>query len=314
MTLDRWRSALRQTRLGPLARLAGLFGAEGLDDSFWEQLEAALIQADAGVQSSVEVVEALRARADEERWAGGEQVRDGLRRELVERLKVDADETLAARPHVILVVGVNGSGKTTTAARLAHRWKSSGASVVLAAADTFRAAAAEQLGEWAERIDVPLVRGEPGSDPGAVVYNAGETALARPADVLIADTSGRMHTSHNLMAELAKVHRVAGKVIDGAPHEILLVLDATTGQNAVSQARSFTEAVPITGVVLAKLDGSAKGGVVVPISQELGLPLRYVGLGERVQDLAPFDPQAFVDGLLTGVESGAQRAEEAEGR
>lgn len=298
MTFDRWRNALRRTRLGPLRQLAGLFGATHLEEGFWDDLEAALIQADVGVGPTMDLIDSLRRAAEDEGWESGEDVRQGLRRELSERIRVDRRETANGSPHMILVVGVNGSGKTTTVARLARRWQARGADVVLAAGDTFRAAAAEQLAEWAERLDVPLIRGEPGSDPGAVIYNASETALRRGADVLIADTSGRMHTSHNLMAELKKVHRVAGKVIDGSPHEVLLVLDATTGQNGISQARSFVEAVPVSGVVLAKLDSSAKGGVVVSISQELGLPLRYVGLGETVDDLAPFDEDAFLDGLL----------------
>ncbi|MDX1600575.1 MAG: signal recognition particle-docking protein FtsY, partial [Anaerolineales bacterium] len=240
----------------------------------------------------------------------GEDVREGLRRELSDRIRVDRGETTHGSPHVILIVGVNGSGKTTTVARLARRWHQRDADVMLAAGDTVRAAAAEQLAAWAQRLDAPLIQGEPGSDPGAVIYNASETAVSRGADVLIADTSGRMHTSHNLMAELQKVHRVAGKVIPGAPHEVLLVLDATTGQNGISQARSFVEAVPVSGVVLAKLDSSAKGGVVISISQELGLPLRYVGLGENLEDLAPFDEQAFLDGMLAEFD-GAPAADDA---
>lgn len=314
MTLNRWRNALRKTRLGPLRQLAGLFGATSLEPAFWDQLEAALIQADVGIGPTTELVDELRRAAQEQGWHSGAEVRQGLRQGLLERLNVAAEGELSGSPHVVLVVGVNGSGKTTTVARLAHRWQQRGASVLLAAGDTFRAAAAEQLGEWAARLDAPLVQGEPGSDPGAVVYNAAETAVSRGVDLLLADTSGRMHTSHNLMGELQKVHRVAGKVIEGAPHEVLLVLDATTGQNGLSQARAFVEAVPISGVVLAKLDSSAKGGVVVSISQELGLPLCYVGVGERVQDLAPFEPQAFLDGLLAEFETTASADESREGR
>ena len=203
-----------------------------------------------------------------------------------------------ARPFVTLIVGVNGSGKTTTAAKLAWRWKEQGMQVMMAAADTFRAAAREQLEVWAERLQIELVTGERGSDPGAVVFNAGQAATARNVDALLVDTSGRMHTEHNLMAELEKIHRVAGKVVQGAPHCSILVLDATTGQNGLAQAKAFSQSIPIDGVVLAKLDGSARGGVGVAIHEQLGLPIFFVGLGEGVQDLQAFNAEEFVSGLL----------------
>lgn len=301
-----WQEALRRTRRGPLGQLAGLFGADALDDSFWEELEAALIGADLGVAATGGILEELRARSREEGWQTGADARKALQAALQVRLKSDPVEELNGQPHMILLVGVNGSGKTTTAARLAYRWQQRGASVMLAAADTFRAAAAEQLDRWADRLGAPLIRGEPGSDPGAVVYNAGQTASSGGADVVVADTSGRMHTSHNLMAELQKIHRVAGKVVEGGPQETLLVLDATTGQNGLSQARAFVDAIPISGVVLAKLDSSARGGVALAICQQLGLPLRYVGLGEGIGDLAPFDPDRFVAGLLAEAPAGGQ--------
>jgi len=196
------------------------------------------------------------------------------------------------------MVGVNGSGKTTSIGRLAYRWIRSGKKVILAAADTYRAAATEQLELWGERLGTELIKGLPGSDPGAVVYNACEAAVARNADALLIDTSGRMHTHHNLMSELQKICRVAGKVIDEAPHKVLLVLDATTGQNGISQAKAFNEAIQLDGVIIAKLDGSARGGVGFAVVSELDLPILYVGLGENPQDLVPFNPESYIDGLL----------------
>ena len=206
---------------------------------------------------------------------------------------------LGGRPlDVILIVGVNGSGKTTNIAKLAHRYKRQGRRILLAAGDTFRAAAMEQLEHWANRVDVSIVKGPEGGDPGAVVYDALQAAQARKVDTLIIDTAGRLHTQHNLMAELEKVHRIAGRAVAGAPHETLLVLDASTGQNAIAQARQFQKSVDVTGVILAKLDGTSRGGMVFPIARELGLPVRFVGTGELVEDLVPFDADAFVEGLL----------------
>jgi fused signal recognition particle receptor len=209
-----------------------------------------------------------------------------------------APEPASGRPHVVLMVGVNGSGKTTTTAKLAARAAEGGARVLLVAADTFRAAAIEQLAAWAERLDVEVVRGTPGGDPGAVAFDALRAAQARAADLVVIDTAGRLHTQHNLMAELRKVRRVVASALPGAPDETLLVLDATTGQNGLAQAREFAQAVEVTGVVLAKLDSSAKGGIAFAVAHELGLPIRFVGVGEAAGDLLPFDAAAFVDGLL----------------
>jgi fused signal recognition particle receptor len=233
----------------------------------------------------------------------GDQVIERLRALLLEHLETVPDPEPDIRPMVIILVGVNGSGKTTAAARIANRWLQSGKKVLLAAADTYRAAATEQLQIWGDRLDVEVISGQPGSDPGAVVYNAAQAMLARDVDVLIVDTSGRMHTEHNLMAELEKICRVAGKVISGAPHQVLLVLDATTGQNGLAQAQAFTDAVEVTGVIVAKLDSSARGGVGFAINSVLGIPIQYIGFGETLDDLSLFDAEAFVSGLLTQSET-----------
>ncbi|MFP3853450.1 MAG: signal recognition particle-docking protein FtsY [Anaerolineales bacterium] len=298
MSENIWQEALRRTRRGPLGQLAGIFGATELDEDFWERLEAGLIQADVGVRPSLAIVQELQQDTREHGWFEAAEAREGLRQAIQRRLQASSEVEPHGQPHVILMVGVNGSGKTTSAARLTHRLKEQGHSVMLAAADTYRAAAVEQRASWAERLGVPIVRGPEGGDPGAVVFQACQQAANQNIGVVIADTSGRMHTHHNLMEELKKIHRVAGKAAEGGPHETLLVLDATTGQNALMQAESFLEAIPVTGAVLAKLDHSARGGVAVAISSELGLPLQYVGLGEGMEDLRPFDPEKYIEGLL----------------
>lgn len=297
MKAETWLEALARTRRAAFGRLGALLGVSQLPPDFWDQLEAALIQADLGPGTVQALLMAVRKEAAEGRFRP-EDLRQILRGELLSRLPITPASEPEARPWVIMVVGVNGSGKTTTAARLARRWQQAGRSVLLAAADTYRAAAGEQLSLWGDRLGLEVICGQPGGDPGAVVYDAAQAAAARHIDVLIVDTSGRMHTHHNLMEELQKVCRVCGKLIPGAPHQVLLVMDATTGQNGLSQARAFTEAVGVTGVVLAKLDGSARGGVGLAIQSDLGLPIRYVGLGEGLDDLQPFDRQAYVDGLL----------------
>ena len=276
-----------------------MLGATELTETFWQELEEILIQADLGVNVSTPLINELKQISHSEGLTKGDQVFHQLRTLLLDRLKSVPEQPLDIRPLVAILVGVNGSGKTTTLARLAHRWQSSGQKVLLAAADTYRAAASEQLTIWGDRLGVDVITGHSGSDPGAVVYDAAQATLARDMDILLVDTSGRMHTQHNLMAELKKICRVAGKVIQGAPHQVLLVLDATTGQNGLAQAKAFTHAVNITGVVLAKLDSSARGGVGFAVASTLGLPIQYVGLGEKVDDLSPFEPEAFVDGLLT---------------
>lgn len=299
---ERLRLGLRRTREGVLGKVAALFqgGVEGRD---WnEDLEAALLEADLGPQASDRIVAAVRAagRGAAPDWA---TVRDAARTVIREMLQAQAaaagsPEPGAPKPRVILMVGVNGGGKTTTAAKLARRQVREGRRVMLCAADTFRAGAGEQLQVWAGRAGAEFAAHRPGADPSAVAFDAAQAAAARGLDTLIVDTAGRLHTQDPLMRELEKVVRVIGKAIPGAPHEVLLVLDATTGQNGVSQARQFLGAAKVGGLVLTKIDGTARGGVAVRIVQEIGIPLRYVGVGEGIDDLLDFDPEAFVDGLL----------------
>lgn len=273
--------------------------APAVDERFWEELEELLLQADMGVNLTLELLDTLRERARAERPADGSVVEAWLRELLLEYLDVgDPGVQMASPLTVVLVVGVNGVGKTTSIAKLARYFKDQGLDVMLAAGDTFRAAAIDQLKIWGERVGVPVIAHQPNSDPGAVVYDAIEAARARSADVLIVDTAGRLHTKVPLMDELRKIARVIGKAVPGAPHETLLVVDAISGQNALMQARTFQEAIGLTGVVLAKLDSSSKGGVVFQICQELQVPVKFVGTGEKASDLAPFDPQAFVDALF----------------
>lgn len=299
MVQKTWQSALARTKRAAFGRLSNLLGSSELTTDFWDELEAALIQADLGVSTTLNLIEEVRSKAVKEGHTRGEQIQDELRSSLLERLIVPPEQVPMDGLLVIVMVGVNGSGKTTSAARLANYHVRLGRKCMLAAADTYRAAATEQLSLWADRIGLEIIRGDPGSDPGAVVYDAMQAAIARDIDVLIIDTSGRMHTHHNLMAELKKVCRVPQKVLEGAPHQILLVLDATTGQNGISQAKSFLEAVEVTGVVLAKLDTSSKGGVGFNVAAELNLPIQYIGTGESLDDLVQFDPGAYVDALLS---------------
>jgi fused signal recognition particle receptor len=298
VTARTWKEGLARTRRAAFGRLGQLLGLSTLTPEFWQELEAILIQGDLGPRTAQALLEELKQLARAEGLTQPDTLRARLHGLLLGRLPEPPPESFEPRPHVVALVGVNGSGKTTTAARLARRWQTAGARLLLAAADTYRAAAAEQLAVWGERLGIEVIQGQPGGDPGAVAYDAAQSAKARGLDGLLLDTSGRMHTRHNLMAELQKVCRATGKVIDGAPHQVLLVLDATTGQNGLAQARAFTEAVNVTGVVLAKLDSSARGGVALAVAGELGLPICYVGLGEGLDDLARFDPAAFVDGLL----------------
>lgn len=290
--------SLTRTRNVVFSRLASVFGANEVTSETWEELEELLIQADVGVETTLEIVDRLRRRAREEAILQADGLQDLLTEELVALLPDPPPLDLGNRPlDVVLVAGVNGSGKTTSIAKLAYRYRQQGRSVLLAAADTFRAAAMDQLRIWGDRVGCSVVAGPEGGDPGAVVYDALQAARARGLDMVIADTAGRLHTQHNLMEQLRKVSGVAGNVVDGAPHETLLVLDATTGQNAMSQARHFQEAVEVTGVILAKLDSTARGGMVFAIAHELGLPVRFVGTGEGMGDLTPFDPEVFVEGL-----------------
>lgn len=293
------RDSLTRTRNAVFSRVAGLLGTSEVTDETWDKLEELLVRADVGVSTTLYLVDRLRQRARDEAILEATDLQDALREELRALLPDAPPLNLGGREQdVVLVVGVNGSGKTTSIAKLAHRWQRQGRDPLLAAADTYRAAAVEQLDIWAKRIGVDIVKGSQGGDPGAVVFDALQAARTRHKDTVIVDTAGRLHTQYNLMSELEKVHKVAEKNADGAPHETLLVVDATTGQNALAQAHHFQEAVDVTGVVLAKLDSTAKGGMVFAITRELGLPIRFVGTGEGLDDLAPFDPDAFIEGLF----------------
>ena len=294
------RDTLARTRRAAFGRIAALLGATEITDALWDELEAALIQADVGVTTTADVLKHLRDYARREGILSAAPLREVLKRELRSMIELPerSDNWEAAKPAVILVVGTNGSGKTTSIAKLAAQFKASGKKVLLAAADTFRAAAGEQLDVWAGRAGVEIMGGQPGADPGAIAFDALQSAKARGFDLVLVDTAGRLHTKHNLMQELKKVRNVVVKTQPGAPHETLLVLDGTTGQNALAQARQFKDAVDVTGVIVTKLDGTAKGGVVFAVTHELGLPVRYVGTGEKIGDIVPFDAEAFVEGLF----------------
>ncbi len=312
MIFARLRETLRKTREKLAGGLSKLFGLKReLDEAFLAELEAVLFAGDLGT-TGLDVLATLRAEYRERKLKSTEEVRLRLRALLRQKLGEPAPRLAqaASGPTVVLIVGVNGSGKTTSVAKLAKRLKLDGKQVMVAACDTFRAAAVEQLATWAARVGVPIVRKEAGADPAAVAFDAATAALAQGIDVLIVDTAGRLHTREDLMAELGKVRRVLDKKIPGAPHETLLVLDATTGQNAIRQAEVFTQVVPLTGVLLAKLDGTAKGGAVVSIRDRLGIPVRYTGLGEKADDLETFDPERFLDALL---EETLGQAEDAAG-
>jgi len=292
--------SLRRTRTSVFGQIVNLLGAGDIDDETWEDIEALLIQGDAGVQTTLALVARLRERVEAEGIFRSEALQHLLREEILALLPNAEPMNLDWPLSVILIVGVNGSGKTTTIGKLARHFSAKGKEVVLAAADTFRAAAMDQLKVWGQRAGVPVIAGPEGGDPSSVAFDAMRYAQAHSADVLIVDTAGRLHTQHNLMAELEKIQRVIAKRVAWAPHETLLVLDAATGQNGLIQAQQFLSAVKVTGIMLAKLDGSAKGGMVLSIGHQLQLPVRYVGTGETIEDLAPFSREAFVDGLLGG--------------
>jgi fused signal recognition particle receptor len=296
--------ALARTRRSWIGRLGGLFGG-GVTPELWESLEEVLIGADTGVRTTMDLLERVRAAAPRD----AEHVRELLALELVALLEGPASHAQGrlwgpgaeppAPPAVVLVIGVNGSGKTTGIARLAHAYQQDGTRVVCAAGDTFRAAAIDQLRTWGERIGVDVIAHQPGADPAAVAFDTIEAARARGHEIVLVDTAGRLHNKKNLMDELAKVRRVIERQLGRGPDEVLLVLDATTGQNGLAQARAFTELAEVTSVMLTKLDGSARGGIVFAIASELGLPVRFVGVGQEAGDLAPFDPASFVSALLT---------------
>jgi fused signal recognition particle receptor len=294
----KWRKGLEKTRKVAFGRISSFFGASEIDEDTWEVLEALLIQADLGLGTTEEILSAIKETTHKEGLTHMDELADALRVELLARLEQPQLPDFSVHPTVIMLVGVNGSGKTTSAAKLAHSFQEDGKSVLLVAADTYRAAAIDQLRVWAERVNVPLVSGQPGGDPGAAAFDGISAAIARKMDVAIIDTAGRLHTRYNLMEEIKKVYRVSDKALPGAPHATWLVLDATTGQNALQQAKAFQEAVKIDGVILAKLDSSAKGGMAFAIKALLGLPIIYAGLGEGIEDLKRFDPEAFVNGII----------------
>jgi fused signal recognition particle receptor len=286
--------ALAKTREAFRRRLDEVLGRGGDQERVLDELEEVLVAADVGINASTKILARIRAGASAE----GASLRVLLRRAIEESLGNGHPIVPTARPWVILVAGVNGVGKTTSIGKLAHRFRSEGKKVLLVAADTFRAAAIDQLAVWAERVGVDVVRHQSGSDPAAVAFDGVKAAKARDVDVVLVDTAGRLHTKQNLVEELRKVARVVGRELPGAPHEVLLVLDATTGQNALAQARVFTEAIGVTGIVLSKLDGTAKGGAALAVREELGLPIRYVGVGEAIDDLRRFSPAEFAGALL----------------
>jgi fused signal recognition particle receptor len=296
---NKWIEGLNRTRKVAFGRLATLFGATEISAETWDELEAILIQADLGVETTESILTALQDQVNRDGLTKTSDLQESLRAELIQRLDPAPPLGLEAhKPAIVLVVGVNGSGKTTTIAKLGRQFALQGNMVLLAAADTYRAAAVDQLQVWGERLNLPVIAGQPEGDPGAVAYDAVQAALSRKLDIVLIDTAGRLHTRFNLMEELKKVYRVVGKALPGAPHATWLVLDATTGQNALQQARAFKETAQVNGIILAKLDSSAKGGMAFAIQKELGLPILFAGLGERPEDLQPFDRAAFVDGVL----------------
>ena len=295
-----FRRGLSRTRQSVFGRITQILGRSEIDDDAWEEIETLLIQADCGFDTTLKVVDGLQDRVRADGLTRADQLQSALKESLGELLRFPPALDIAGRElSIILVVGVNGSGKTTSIAKLAHRLKNlSRRKVMIAAGDTFRAAAIEQLQTWGERVDVPVIANRPGSDPGAVVYDATAAAKARGYEILLVDTAGRLQNNFNLMRELTKISEVSGNVVPGAPHEVLLVLDGTTGQNAIEQARKFQEASGVTGVIVTKLDSTAKGGMVFSIFNDLDLPVHYVGLGEGLHDLVLFTPESFVDSLF----------------
>jgi fused signal recognition particle receptor len=297
--INKWIQGLDRTRKVTFGKISQFLGASEISSETWDDLEAMLIQADLGIDTTQSVIAAVQKTVSTEGITSTDELQEILKLELLSRLdpapEINLDQTI---PAVILLVGVNGSGKTTSAAKLGKRFANDGKKVLLAAADTFRAAAIDQLQEWGTRLNLPVIAGQPGGDPGAVAYDAVQSGVSKKMDVVLIDTAGRLHTRFNLMEELKKVHRVVEKALPGAPHAVWLVLDATTGQNALQQARIFKDSVKVNGIILAKLDSSARGGMAFAIQKELGLPILYAGLGEKPEDLQPFDREAFIQGMF----------------
>ena len=296
---SKWLQGLDKTRKVTFGRISNLLGASEINKNTWDELEEILIAADLGVETTTCIIDSLKTAVKRDGITQASALKSELKNILLELLAPPPAELLPMpTPHVILIVGVNGSGKTTTTAKLAKMFHDEGKTVVLGAADTFRAAAVDQLEVWGSRLDIPVIAGQSGGDSAAVAFDTIQSAISQKKDIAIIDTAGRLHTRYNLMEELKKVHRVAGKALPGAPSATWLVLDATTGQNALQQARAFREAVHIDGIILAKLDSSARGGMAFAIQQELGTPILFAGLGEKSEDLIPFDRESFVNGIL----------------
>jgi len=296
--LQKWQAGLSRTRDVAFGKIANFFGSTQINDETWEDLEAMFIQADLGLETAEGIISNCRQVVRKEGFTKLSQLTSYLKTILVDRLQ-EVDEPVFTEPTtVIMLVGVNGSGKTTTAAKLAYRYQKLGKKVLLIAADTYRAAAVEQLEVWSERLNIPLIIGQQNGDPGAVTFDGIISGLSRHSDIIIIDTAGRLHTRFNLMEEVKKVYRVCNKALPGAPHQVWLVLDATTGQNALPQDAAFKEAVNLSGIILAKLDSSSKGGMAFAVNSELGLPILYAGLGEKFDDLELFDREAFVNGIM----------------
>ncbi|HKJ33975.1 MAG TPA: signal recognition particle-docking protein FtsY [Balneolales bacterium] len=303
---EKLEKGLEKSRSGLLSKISkAVVGKDKVDDEVLDELEEILITSDVGVSTTLEIIHRIEDRVARDKYVSTSELQKILRDEIIALLKdnspdkpAEFDASFPTKPHVILVVGVNGVGKTTTIGKLANLYKKAGKSVILGAADTFRAAAVSQLTIWSERADVPIIQQGQGADPAAVAYDTVAAAKARNADVVLVDTAGRLHNKSALMNELGKIKRVMGKVVDGAPHEVILILDASTGQNALQQAKAFTSVVDITGLALTKLDGTAKGGIVIGVSSELNVPVKYIGVGEQIDDLQIFDRESFVNALF----------------
>lgn len=303
---EKVEKGVEKSRSGIMEKLGkAIAGKDTVDAAVLDDLEEVLITSDVGVKTTIQIIDRIEARVAKDKYLNSSELNNILKEEIIDLLKDHApdkpaefDAEFPQKPHIIMVVGVNGVGKTTTIGKLAHLYKQAGKKVVLGAADTFRAAAVEQLKIWSERADVPLIQQGQNADPAAVAYDTVEAANARGADVALVDTAGRLHNKKSLMNELAKIKRVMGKVVEGAPHEVILVLDASTGQNAMEQAKAFTSFVDITGLALTKLDGTAKGGIVIGVSNELDVPVKYIGVGEQIEDLQVFDRELFVNSLF----------------
>lgn len=303
---EKVEKGVEKSRDGIMSKIGkAIAGKKTVDAGVLDELEEILITSDVGVKTTVEIIDRIEARVARDKYLNSSELQGILREEIIALLRdhstdkpAEFDAEFPQKPHIVMIVGVNGVGKTTTIGKLAHLYKMAGKKVMLGAADTFRAAAVDQLKIWSERADVPIIQQGQNADPAAVAYDTVESAKARGADIALVDTAGRLHNKKSLMQELAKIKRVMGKVVDGAPHEVLLVLDASTGQNAMQQARAFTDFVDITGLVLTKLDGTAKGGIVIGVSNELDVPVKYIGVGEDIEDLQVFDRELFVNSMF----------------